>query len=122
MSKTAWLVWRGEYSSAEVLGVYLTEDEAEQACDFLNTKKPKYGYDTAYIETAALNPPVPQVSDDVVFWLVAPSLDNAIEWESQLVDADEDGSIYVWARDKAHAIKIAQDRMAQRHAEEAGIA
>lgn len=131
----AWIVTSGDYSDYTVVCVAPSEEEAEAICTKHNQLDPRRGgyrdwcWSEVPLATAA---DVRMVPTFVYRWTQQlgggwgpPVQGPEIEYEAGISDG-EPGWNYIWGfrltgHSPEHAAKIAQDREAQRRAEEAGL-
>jgi hypothetical protein len=134
--KTIYVVTEGDYSDFHIVGVFDDKARAETLVSLIEDSS---------VEEWPLNPPFEfdaRAHAGMTLWRVACYLEtwvrpSFVEWNASQVnplentagawtpdppDQSEYGHIFVWARDKKHALKIAQDKRAEFLADQAGIA
>lgn len=111
--ETAYLISDGSYSDYRITGVYLDEDLAKEAQEYYNANN--------YIEEYKVDEAVPEHPAGKFCWFVLMKRDGEVlsahqrghspERES-CIDYNGNGQFEMWAADKEHAIKIANERRA----------
>lgn len=131
-SKTVYIVTSGSYSDYNIDAVFDDKERAEALARMI---------EDAEIEEWPLNPPFsfnPREHAGMLLWRVYycarwfrdqnewwavqsnPLEHQASSWEPDPLGTGY-GGVFVWASDKEHALKIAQDKRAEYLAHEAGI-
>jgi hypothetical protein len=130
-----WIIEQGSYSDYRVVGIFSTEQKAQQVCDWINSRQ-TYG-DKAEVTWRCLDPAIELLNSGLSQWRVQMLRDGSTERVEQQDDTyDLEGSAHiwdrprapfyagkggvqaalvakVWARDSDHAIKIANERRVQ---------
>lgn len=108
--KIAYVVTRGEYSDYRICGVYLTQEEAGEAATF-------FGGDIEEWQVGN----VPRPPKGMMAWRVIMGRDGTTHHAYGETHEDigederfsESWAFHMWARDKEHAVKIANERRVQ---------
>ena len=122
-----YVITSGEYSDYRIQAVFSTQELAQSALRH---------YNDAQIEEFSVDPDYPTRSDGLIGYQcygwsdmsIRPfprSLEEMSRQNTEKVrtlDGTDTQSIYVWAKDHDHAIKIASEKFAQQRAIDAGIA
>jgi hypothetical protein len=123
--KEVWIIEEGEYSDYRVSGIYSTEKDAQMMCDLINKRD---RWTEARIACRQLDPCVREMNDGLIQFDVTMLRNGDVEKciESEYIDTSPElghrkPSTYrkecvsgsVWARDVAHAIKIANEKRVQ---------
>lgn len=134
-AKTIYIVTSGSYSDYRIHAVFDDEDRAAALVQFIADARveewplnPSLGFNPR--DHAGTTPwrvlhqamPIGSPSDAWYGYRVDPVEFPPSEWRHYTGFRDGDGEITVWARDKDHALKIAQDKRAEHLATKAGLA
>ena len=121
MSK-CWIIEQGCYSDYRVVGIFTTKENAEQALAFLLSDGNNYHYNEPEIVERCLDPCIQGLNEGLTQFGVRITKDGTAVTVTHAIDAEDFhwtiGSYYnIWARNEAHAIKIASERHVQYLAE-----
>ena len=132
-----YIIARGYYSDKHICGVTLDKDKAHILKKAYDGKDDEYDGNEAYIVTCETDQCLTEIEDGLkVFRCLIDNKASPVIMEEDLdyvgskdfkVKEFNHGSfdcwylVYVWARDKDHALKIAADKIAEYKAKEAGV-
>jgi hypothetical protein len=142
---SVFLLWHGEYSSRDVVGVYSTLEAVESAVALMRPLVAEYMRDSFDIQETDVDVPLPDIRSGLHRWSVflyddgnvraqsydplspydldpRPTITRLRSSRAFGSDARYYWSVQCWARDEQHAAKIASDYKAQYVAEKEGIA
>ena len=118
-----YLVTKGQYSDYQVVGVFSSEEDAEKFCALYNG-----ALDSPYtVEEYDLDPGLPKVREGLGFWIVDMERNGRVYQAEPFITSEPQPSdrmigtvmdpileVKCWARDREHAVKIANDIRTQR--------
>lgn len=126
MPKKCWIIEQGCYSDYRVVGIFSTKENAEKALAHMKQKEFS-DYDEPEINERFLDPCIEELNQGLFQFEVRITKEGIEVLIKKEIDAEDFhwtvGDYYnVWARDEAHAIKIASEKHTRHLAEKAGIA